>query len=81
MCLNETTSQGEEENFQSKRDSWNNSPDNTGILVQDWGVIKFFEAYLTDWKVIVNGLNKEHKCTTKKRKQNRQKTKGKKQAP
>jgi hypothetical protein len=49
--------------------------------VQDWGVISFFEAYLTDWKVIVNKLNRVNGCGNKKGKSSSsQKTKGKKHA-
>jgi hypothetical protein len=81
MCLNETTSQGDGDNFLSEAKYWNNKPDNTGILVQDWGVISFFKKYLTEWNVIVNSLHKEKGCTTKKRKPNRQNTEGKRQAP
>jgi hypothetical protein len=81
MCLNETTPKGEWENFLSKTKYWNENPDDTDLLQQDWGVISFFEEYLTDWNVIVNSLNRVKACPTKKRKPKRQKTKGKKHTP
>ena len=80
MCLNETTPEGKWENFVSKTEYWDKNPDTTALLKQDWGVISFFEAYLKDWDVILKSLNKENGCTTKKRKQKRQKAKGKNHA-
>jgi hypothetical protein len=85
ICLNETTPAQVTEDFLSKTENWNRSPDDTGLMTQDWGVISLFEAYLTDWNVIVSNLNNKKKngCklttpTDKKKKSKRQKEKGKK---
>jgi len=86
MCLNENTPEGKGEHFLSKTNSWNKKPDATGLLLQDWGVFSFFEAFLKDWDVIINSLNKKNACkwtarATREKKPKRQKTKGKNHAP
>jgi hypothetical protein len=83
MCLNETTPKTVAQDFLSKTENWNQNPDATGLLVQDWGVVQLFEAFLTDWNIIVSSVNNKNGCkltthTNKKRNTKRRKTKGKK---
>jgi hypothetical protein len=42
--------------------NWNNSPDNTRLLTQDWGVISLCQTFLGDWTLIVDRLNKKTVC-------------------
>jgi hypothetical protein len=86
MCLNATTPETVAEDFLSKTENWNNKARGTMVLMQDWGVMLFYEAYLTEFNVIVNSLNKGNACkgiirTNKKKKPKKQKTKGKKHEP
>jgi hypothetical protein len=66
MGLKGTTPEGNGENFISKTQHWDKNPDLTGSLVQDWGVILFFEKYLTDWEAILDSLERDNRKRTKK---------------
>jgi hypothetical protein len=80
MSLSATKPEVEGDKLLSKTKHWNENPDTTGLLLQDWRVISFFKKYLTDWDEIVKSLHKKNACT-KKKKTKGQKKKGKTQAP
>jgi hypothetical protein len=75
MCLNETTPEGKGGNFPTKTKQFDKTPSETYLLVQDWGIISFYKAFLRDWKVIVNRIDKVNGCLNKKGNSNSKKTK------
>jgi hypothetical protein len=51
----------------SKTKHWNENPDTTGLLLQDWRVISFYKKYLTEWYAIVKRLHWKNACLEKRK--------------
>ncbi|XP_021935780.1 uncharacterized protein LOC110837678 isoform X2 [Zootermopsis nevadensis] len=50
------------EDFFSTEDKWDRSPDATGSLVQDWGVISLYKKFLGEWNLIIGKVMKKGVC-------------------
>lgn len=48
--------------FFSNKQNWDENPDTTAFLMQDWGVISLYKTFLGDWHLIINRVSKKASC-------------------
>jgi hypothetical protein len=72
--------------FFSNKENWNENPDTTAFLMQDWGVLSLYKTFLVDWHLIINRVSKKASCkssesVSKRRNKPKVRTGGKSRLP